>query len=176
MESVALTYAKALFSLSIEEGNSNEILDETKFIYDVITSNKELIKILDSKSIEKEDKKEIIVKIFGQEVNKVVLNFMKLLIDKSRIHNLDQICLEYRKAYLEYNNIKEAKIYSATKLSDLKMEELKLGLQQKYNSDFIVENIIDEKLVAGVKVVIGDLVLDGSVSNKLERMKSSITI
>lgn len=176
MESVALTYSKALFSLSMEEGISEEILNETKFVYDVITSNKELLKILDSKSIEKEDKKEIIVKIFGQEVNKNLLNFMKLLIDKSRIHNLDQICLEYRKIYLEYNNIKEAKIYSATKLSTEKMDELKEGLENKYDSKFIVENIIDEKLVAGVKVVIGDLVLDGSVSNKLARMKSSITI
>ena len=47
-------------------------------------------------------------------------------------------------------------------------------LENKYNKKFIINTHIDENLIAGVKVVIGDLVIDGSVSNKLERLKSSI--
>jgi len=176
MESVALTYAKALFSLSLEENNSDVILKEIKEINTIILQNKELIKILESKSIDKENKKEILEKIFKGKINNDLLNFLKLLIDKSRFHNIIRICDEYKKMYLEYNGIKEAKVYSASKLTEKKLDEIKVSLENKYSSKFVVENFIDEKLVAGVKVVIGDLVLDGSISNKLDRMKSSISI
>ena len=176
MEAVAITYAKALFSLSQEEKNSEAILEQMRDIQNIVLTNKELMKILDSKSVDKETRKELVDKIFRGKIELSLLNFIKLLIDKSRVHNLVQICDEYRKIYFEFNNIKEAKVYSASKLNDVKLNEIKEGLEKKYNSNFVVENLVDEKLVAGVKVVIGDLVLDGSVTNKLERMKSSITI
>lgn len=176
MESVAQTYAKALFMLSIDEKTSEELFDEVKQLSLLIGSNEELIKILDSKSIDKEKKKEIIDNIFSGKIDKNLLNFLKLLIDKSRIHHLDQMCLEYKKIYLDYNKIKEAKVFSVTRLSQEKLNEIKEGLEMRYESKFIVENFIDEQLVAGIKVVINDLVLDGSVSNKLDRMKSSIVL
>ena len=176
MESVAQTYAKALFSLSIEKKTSEELLNEVKDISSLVESNGDLIKILDSKSIDKEKKKEIVDTIFSGKIDNDLQNFLKLLIDKSRINYLEQICLEYKKIYLDYHKIKEAKVYSVTKLSQEKLNEIKEGLELKYNSKFTVENFIDEKLVAGVKVIINDLVLDGSVSNKLDRMKSSIVL
>ncbi|MDF9867697.1 F-type H+-transporting ATPase subunit delta [Bacilli bacterium PM5-3] len=176
MESVALTYAKALFSLALEENNSDVILDQIKEVKDIALENDDLLKILDSKSIDKETKKQILVKIFDGRIDKSLLNFMKLLVDKSRIHNLISICTEYRKIYLEHNGIKEAKVYSAHELTSTKLNEVKEALEVKYQTKFVVENFIDEKLVAGIKVVIGDLVIDGSISNKLDRMKSSISI
>lgn len=176
MESVALTYAKALFLLSLDDNKSEEILQQTKELSSIISSNRDFIRLFDSKVISKEDKKDIIVQIFNKDFDKSLINFMKLLVDKSRIQYLGKICQEYNKLYLEHNKIKEAKIYSASKLSDAKVEELKKALEEKYNSEFIVENFIDESLLAGIKIIIGDLVIDGSVNNRLEKMKASIAI
>lgn len=174
MESVALTYAKALFNLSLEEDNSELMLAEVNSVYDITKDNDSFIKLLDSRSISKEEKKTIVTNIFEDRVNRSLYNFIRLLIDKSRIHNLSRICVEYKKVYLDYYEIKEAKIYSATKLSTEKMAEFKASLERKYDSKFIVENFVKEELIAGIKIVIGDLVIDGSVDNKLAKLKESI--
>lgn len=174
MESIALTYAKALFNLSLDENNSELMLAEVTDIYDITKENDSFIKLLDSRSISKQEKKDIVTNIFEGRINRSLYNFIRLLIDKSRIHSLSTICVEFKKVYLEHFKIKEAKIYSATALSAEKIEEIKSTLETKYNSKFIVENFIKEELIAGLKIVIGDLVIDGSVENKLSRLQSSI--
>ena len=127
-----------------------------------------------NRNISKNEKKNIIINLFEDSVDGILLNFLKLLVDKSRINHLKEICKEYKKQYYFHYNIKEAKVYSSSKLSDEKIEELKKTLEEKYNNKFIINTYIDESLIAGLKVIVGDLVIDGSISNKLNRMKESI--
>lgn len=176
MESVAKTYAKALLLLSIENDDSKEILDEIKLIEDGLKANPEFIKILDSKSLTKDDKKTLIKNVFEAKINKQLFNFMQLLIDKGRIRYLKDICKDYKKLYYKHFNIKEAIIYSAKPLDQKRIDLIKDSLQKKYQEDFMVENEVDTSLIAGIKVVIGDLVIDGSIKNKLDRMQESITL
>lgn len=174
MELVAQTYANALLSLAVDEKKDEIIMEQLNDIYYVLDKDNSLIKLMNNKNISKNEKRDIIVNLFENKVEKTLLNFMKLLVDKSRINQLDEICVEYRKQYYSHYGIKEAEVYSATELSNERINELKLSLENKYNKKFIINTHIDENLIAGVKVVIGDLVIDGSVSNKLERLKSSI--
>lgn len=176
MESVAQTYAKALLLLSIESDTSKQTLDEVKLIEDSLRNNPDFIRILDSKSLNKDDKKELIKNVFASSISKQTFNFMQLLIDKNRIRNLMEICKNYRKLYYKHFNIKEAIIYSAQPLGKDKVDLIKESLQKKYQEDFMVENEIDKNLIAGIKVVIGDLVIDGSIKNKLDRLQESITL
>lgn len=174
MELVAQTYANALFSLALDENNDEEILVQLNDIFSVIERDDSLIKLMINRNITKNEKKNIIISLFEGKVNKILLNFLKLLVDKSRINQLKEICKEYKKQYYFHYKIKEAKVYSSSELSDEKIEELKKSLEEKYNSKFIINTFVDENLIAGLKVVIGDLVIDGSISNKLNRMKESI--
>lgn len=174
MDTVSIAYANALFDLSLEEKNENAVLEQMDMINTAVTGNEELVKILASKNLSKDEKKDILVKVFADNVDKDVMNFLKLLVDKSRINHVKDIAKAYKNAYLEHFEIKEAIIYSTTLLDESKVEEIKDALEQKYNQKYIAINKIDESLVAGIKVVINDLVIDGSVKNKLDRMKATI--
>lgn len=176
MESVSLVYAKALFSLALEERVDKEIFEEINDLHKLIVHDKSFVKLMDSRTISKEEKKQIIDKIFKDKISVNLLNFLKLLIDKFRFNSLEKICLEYKNVYYEHYGIKEAKIYSAMALSKAKLAELKESLEKKYNCEIILEPFIDESLLAGLKVVIGDIVIDGSVSNRLVQLKRSITL
>lgn len=176
MESIALVYAKALFSLSLEENEDKRIFEELSEIYSIIEHDDSLIKLLDNKVISKDEKKKTLGLIFEDKLEKNLFNFLKLLIDKSRFNSLKKICLEYKKLYFEHYNIKEAKVYSATQLSDAKLNDLKTTLEQKYNCDFVMQTFIDKDLVAGLKVVIGDTVIDGTINNRLAKLKQNIIL
>jgi len=174
MEGISVAYANALFDLSLEEKDDKKVLTQLLGMKESLSENKEFLRILDSKNISKDDKKDMLVSIFSKSVDKNVLNFLKLLVDKSRIKYLIGIIDAYKSAYYNHYGIKELIIYSTHALSDKEIKELKQALEDKYQEKYEAVNLIDESLIAGIKVQINDLVLDGSVSNKLDRLKSTI--
>ncbi|MDR3214976.1 MAG: ATP synthase F1 subunit delta [Bacilli bacterium] len=174
MNAVATSYAKALFSLALENKKDHEIFEETKIIAECIIKNEGIIKIFSNKEISINQKKEIVTEIFGDKLNKETYNFLKLLVDKRRMNYVVDMCYEFQKMYYEYHNIKEAKVYSTHQITTKQLDDIKIVLENKYQSKFVVENFIDESLIGGIKIVINDLVIDGSIINKLSRLKSSI--
>jgi F-type H+-transporting ATPase subunit delta len=174
MESVANAYASALFSLSLETDKTDKTLKEINQVKDILINNNELFDILKSRSLTKDEKKELIDNIFSKLLDKNVLNFIKLLIDKSRISYLLDITKEYRQIYLDHFQIKELIVYSSKALTKTDLKKIKDHLESQNNEKYDVYNKIDESLIGGIKVQINDLVLDGSIKNKLDRMKQSI--
>ena len=86
MELVAQTYANALLSLAIDDKNDEKIMDQLNDIYGVIDKDNSLIKLMENRNISKNEKRDIIITLFDKKVEKTLLNFMKLLVDKSRIN------------------------------------------------------------------------------------------
>ncbi|WP_423363661.1 ATP synthase F1 subunit delta [Mycoplasma sp. P36-A1] len=174
MEAVSVAYANAMFDLALEDNKQDIVLEQMSSINEIISSNKDLVKILESKNLSKINKKEMIENIFSNILDKDVLNFLKLLVDKSRVRYIVDITKAYKNAYLKHYKIHEAIIYSTKELNQTQLEEIKDALENKYNQKYVAINRIDETLLAGIKVVINDLVIDGSIANKLDRMKTTI--
>lgn len=176
MDSASNAYAKALLMIGLENDKAQLYLQQTKSLSSIFTNDKKLQIFLSSVVISKDEKKALIEKVMKDYFDQDLLNFLKLLIDKSRINFLPEICHEYKNLYYEHYDIKEAIIYSSQPLKEEKISEIKKGLEDKYHQDFVVENVIDSSLIAGVKVVIGDTVIDGSVKNKFARLKANINL
>lgn len=176
MDSASNAYAKALLMIGLESDKAELFLEQTKDLANIFTNDKKLQVFLNSVVISKDEKKALIENTLKAYIDQDLLNFLKLLVDKSRINNLNEICNDYKVLYYEHYNVKEAIIYSSTPLSEEKIAGIKEGLESKYHQDFVVENKIDTNLIAGVKVVIGDIVIDGSLKNKFARLKANVTI
>jgi len=174
MEGASANYAKALFDLSLEEGTQDKVLKEVNDINSVFEQNPDLMKVLASKNISKNDKKDLITNVFKKYVSKNVLNFLKLLVDKSRIKLITEICQAYKKAYYKHFNIKELEIYSTVELTKKEIDQIKDAAAQKFNQTLQPINNVDTSLIGGIKIKIDDLVLDGTIANKLDRLKETI--
>ncbi|MDR1782187.1 MAG: F0F1 ATP synthase subunit delta [Bacilli bacterium] len=174
MDAIATTYAQALFQLSLDDKKEDQIFDEIKLINECFNENKEILKIFETRELNLEDKKGILDNIFKDTISHDTFNFLRLLIDKRRINYILEMSKEFKRMYYEYKNIKEAIIYSATALDKDQVDAIKLALENKYESKFVISNAIDESLIGGVKIMIEDIVIDGSIANKLKKLKSSI--
>lgn len=174
MEAVGRVYAKALYDLASESNETQVIYKDILFIQDVITQNNNLVKFLSNHSVTKDEKKAIVTNIFSSNINLTSLNFMKLLIDKSRFSHIEKVTKEYQVYYYEAHNIKNAIIYSVKLLSDNNIQDIKNALNKKYSCDFVLTNKIDESLIAGIKVVIGDTIIDGSINNRIDRLQHKL--
>lgn len=99
-----------------------------------------------------------------------IINFINLIFENNRALLLPAINTTYADLLFEYRKKLLVEVSSAQKLSDKNLSNLKGLLEKKYSQDIQIETIIEPSLIAGLKVKIGDHIIDGSVRSKLDRL------
>ncbi len=168
---IAREYANALYDFSI---TNPTIEEEYKVLIDILKQDNSLIKLLSFPTISKNEKKEIIKKI-AINFNIKFFNFLNVLIDNNRFENIIEIYDEFILLCNEKKNVMEVIASSAVLLSDVQLSRLISRLESKYKGKKIkIKNIIDPELIGGIKVIYDGQVIDLSVINKLDQLKSFV--
>ena len=168
---VALSYSEALFSLGKEREMLDTYKDQLGFVNQQLKDNDEFKRILAHPKMHKEAKKEMIASVFGTAIDHTLLNFLKLLIDKSRFQNLDAISKEFVKRYNKEYNIEVAFVKCAKPLTSEEATRIQTMLEKKLNKQIEMRISQDSDLIAGVRIKIGDIVLDHTAKNRIDQLK-----
>lgn len=172
---IADRYAQALFEVGEETQTSSELYKELNELVDILNTNKNLYNLLKSPLISKDEKKNIIENIFKNQLSNNMNNFLKILIDKDRISIIENIKQSYKRLLNDKNNILEATAVTAVKLSEEEIKDLEKNLSIKYNKNVTLTNIIDETILGGVLVKLGNEEIDGTVRTRLSKMKKQLS-
>ncbi len=172
---IANRYAEAIFQLSEDENITNEIYNELQEVVDLIKSNKELDNVLKSPLVSKSEKIQLIETLFNNKINNNLKNFLKILAEKGRISSLKQIQETYKQLLNDKNNIIEGTVISAIPLSNKKVKELEEKLSKKYNKNVTLENKVEENILGGVLVRLGNIQIDGTVKTRLNNIKDQLS-
>lgn len=167
---VASRYAHALFELAKQE----DVLDTCKENLDVISQGMkeypDLFMLLKHPKIDKKDKKDILSKSFvGAHV--YVLNFAKLLIDRNRFGSIEDIQKVFKELYNKEKGIEIAYIQSASSLDKKQEAEIIQMLKEKRKKDIEAKVTVVPELIAGLRIQVGNDVLDNSALTRLAKMK-----
>lgn len=172
MDSIYSRYANALLSIAIEEEKIEYYRNEIKVIRLSFLENEEIIHLLGSAFLEFNEKENIIDNIYNSNDN--IKNFIKIIVKNGRANLIIKIFNEFIKKCNELMGIKDGIVYSVRKLSEDEIESIEKGIENKLGYGVELENVIDEKLIGGIKVLVEDKIFDGSIKNKLERLKESL--
>lgn len=174
MASIAATrYAQAFFDLGKEEDKLSVFKDDLIAIDEIIKQNDDLSRLLKHPKVDKEERKNIVKKVFGG-TDDLTMNFLKLLVDRNRFMNIHDIKNQYISLYNEANDIAIAYIYSAKTLSEEELQSIVKMLEKRYKKTIEYKTRIDESLIAGIRVKVGDDVLDNTLDHQLDRMKEAV--
>jgi F-type H+-transporting ATPase subunit delta len=121
-----------------------------------------------------EKKKQIARQVFGDKVHEVTLHYLFLIIDMGRAEVINETEVEYVRVANERRGIVAAEVRSAKELTSEQVAALKDRLQAYTGKSVDMTLAIDESLIGGVSVRIGDTVLDGSVAGYLSRLKEQL--
>ena len=171
---IANRYAEALFQLSEEENITKEIYSELNDVVDIVKSNKELENVLKSPLISKSEKVELIEKLFSDKINKHLKNFLKILVEKGRINSLKTIETTFKQLLNDKHNIIEGTVISAVPMEEKQIKDLEEKRSKKYNKNVTLENKVDESILGGVLVRLGNTQIDGSVKTRLDNIKDQL--
>lgn len=168
---VSKTYGEALFELALEKGAVDDFLEEVKGLREVLAKSQELSRLLIHPQISKEEKTQVLERVFQGRVSGDMLGFLVLSVEKDRYGELDAIFDYFIRQVKEYKNIGTAVVSSAFPVTERQKKQIeeKLLAVTDYTS-FEMEYRTEPSLIGGIKIQIGDRVVDGSVRNKLAEM------
>lgn len=173
---IAQRYSDALASIA-KEGKLtyDKISTDIGLIESTLSQSKDLNDFLINPLISVDDKKEVLDKVFSSEIDVLVLNLLKLLVDKNRFNIFNEIISSYKKLLDDINNISRINVVSAVEMSEESKNKLKIKLEEKLKKNVILDLSIDEAIIAGLVIKIGDNIIDMSLKHKLEDLSKSIT-
>ena len=172
---IADRYAQALFEVGEETQATSELYKELSELVDILNENKDLYSFLKSPLISSEDKKNVIQNIFKDQLSKNMNNFLKIVIDKDRMSTIEHIKETYKSLLNDKNNILEGTAITAVKLTEKEIKDLETNLSKRYNKNVTLNNIVDETILGGVLVKLGNEEIDGTVKTRLSKMKKNLS-
>lgn len=174
INSVGLQYAKAIFDLATVNKSANDYYQALVVINDAILKDESILQVFMHPAINKEEKKNILEKTLGHLVDEVLLNFLFVLIDNNRFLDLPLVIEAYKQLLNEYENKLEVRVYSKYPLSNEVVLDIKNKLNNHFKKDIVINQLIDETLIGGVKIVTDKEILDASIISSLEVLKKDL--
>ena len=113
--------------------------------------------------------------IFENQLSENMNNFLKIVIDKDRMSAIENIKESYKNLLNDKNNILEGTVVTAVSLSEKEIKDLEKNLSIKYNKNVTLNNIVDETILGGVLVKLGNEEIDGTVRTRLSKMKNQLS-
>ncbi|MDD4802739.1 MAG: F0F1 ATP synthase subunit delta [Syntrophomonas sp.] len=173
-KSVARRYAEAIFSIAHEADKIDDYQVELGKIVQSIGEIDGLQEYFEHPLVPPKEKKEIAKQLFSAEVSPIILNFLLLVLDKKRQTYLELIYKEYEEMADEYHGIKKAEVISAMPVSDAEVKALAETLSRSMGKTIQLKLTIDPVLLGGVKIRMGDKIVDASIAKKLEMLKKNL--
>jgi F-type H+-transporting ATPase subunit delta len=172
-QAVARVYAKALFDIGSKEGNLGQIYDDLQSVSQVIEMGPTQGRFFNSQVLRRSVKRQMIEEIFGGKICRPVLGLLYVLIHKRREPVFDNIVDEFQKYRDEHEGRVHARVTTARAMDDDEKERLVAALAKTTGKTVELHEKIDPAVIGGIRVNLGDYVLDGTVRRRLNELRRS---
>ena len=170
---VTIRYAKALLQLAIEQNILEQSYTDMVLLDSVFKQNKDLSLLLKSPIVKTDQKLSIFKQIFDSEIGEVSMAFINIITAKKRESLLALIARSFISLYKEHNNIETASVTTATPLDETLRVEVINFIKKNGNDNVELTEKVDENIIGGAIIRMGDKQLDASVSKAISELRQS---
>lgn len=171
----AIRYAKAALSLASDQKSAKAVNKDMIAIAKTIAENEELNLVLKSSVVKAEIKKAALTKIFPK-LNKISADLINLLITNKRIDILGAVATKYTELFDDLSGKEIAQVTTAFPMTDDLEIKVLAKVKELTSKAVTLENIVDESILGGFILRIGDKQYNASVANKLNKLKREFTL
>lgn len=173
---VSKVYGDAYVSVVSEKNNLIDALEEIKSVKNILLENVEIIELLDSPKMDDEEKIDFIKGIFENCISVDSLGFLLTIIEKKRQAELIPILDYVIDCVKELLLIGKATVTTALPLDDAKKERIVDELlKSSHYKSLEVAYVVDESIIGGIVIRIGDRVVDSSVKTRIDKMRKMLS-
>jgi F-type H+-transporting ATPase subunit delta len=171
-QAAARVYAKALFDIGMETGTVGQIYDELHAVHNALNGlDADLRTFFNLPQFRRDDKRRIINLAFEGKVGRPVLGLLNVLVEKRREALLDNIVEEFDRYRDQHEGRVRARVVTARKLDDELLSALRTALEERTQKSVDLTETVDPEVIGGLRVNVGDRVLDGTLRRSLQDMR-----
>lgn len=172
---VSKTYGEALFELAVEEGKEDEFFEEIQELKSILDANPDFAKLMNHPKILKEEKLKVLEEVFQGRISKEILGFLYLIVSKDRYSEIDHILTFFIDEIKKKKGIGVAYVSTPAKIDEAKKKEIedKLLATTKFQK-MEMHYQVEEDLIGGMVIRIGDRVVDSSVKTRLYELQRQL--
>ena len=174
LATIARPYAEALFKASSHGADLNSTVAWVEELA-AIAADPQLRQLADSPKVTVEQVLDVITGVARSALPDAARNFLRVIIENGRLDALPEVAVQFRGIVNRLNGSSDAIGYSAFPVEEAALQDISDALQKRFGRKLNLSVQIDESLIGGVRVVVGDEVLDTSVKARLEQMKAALT-
>jgi F-type H+-transporting ATPase subunit delta len=173
MEEIARVYGDALFDVAKESGKLDEVHEQLGEFADALSENRDLQIFLFSPYFSSAEKREGIARVISGG-NEELVNFLELLAEKHRMPAIFRIRQAFDELWAKENRRLEVRLVSAVPLDSAVVERVGDEIARKTEMKIDLESEVDEDILGGLVLRVGNMVLDASLRAKLERLRKEV--
>lgn len=169
-------YAKALLGSTIKAGNTELVLSEIEsLVGDVLRKLPDLNAMLVSPRVPLDVKTSMLDRAFGSRMTSTLLVFLKIVCRRGRFDCVPAIAYSFRRQVNELRGRVEVLVRSAEPLSADLLERTTSRLREALGREVELQLEVDPQMIGGLVIRVGDTVFDGSLANRLQRLREEMT-
>ncbi|WP_434526317.1 F0F1 ATP synthase subunit delta [Photorhabdus asymbiotica] len=165
---VARPYAKAAFDFAVEKQSLEQWQNMLAFTAEV-TRNEQVGELL-SGSLASETLANTFIAICGEQVDEHAQNFIRIMAENGRLLALPEVLQQFIQLRASLESTVDVEVISATEMSEQQLAKISTAMEKRLSRKVKLNCKIDKSVIAGVVVRAGDLVIDGSIRGRLDRL------
>jgi len=169
----AQRYAKAILSLAKDKSSAEAVNEDMLSISKTVLNSKDLENMLLSPVVKDTIKKSALLEIF-KGINAVTKGAIDILLENGRISILHLVAKQYILLFNEMNNVRQAVVTTAVPLDKELEAVIHAKVKELTGSEASLKNIVDDSIIGGFILRVGDLQYDASVSRNLRRLEREL--
>lgn len=173
-DNIGRVYAQALLELATQQGVVDELAEQVQSLMPTIAAGSELHRLLSNPAIRDEQRSQIIERVFAGKVHDLLYKMFRVLGDKGRLGSLPQVASGYLLAVAEAKGQVDVQAYVATELDAAAVDQVAQQIGQALGKTVSLTQHVDPALIGGMKIKIGDRLIDASVASQLRNMKNKM--
>lgn len=172
---ISKTYGDALFELAVEKQCEDSMLAEAETVLKALDENPDFSKLMNHPKILKEEKLKVLEEVFKGRVSDELTGFMAIIIKKDRFAEMEEIFRYFISKVKEYKGIGVAYVTTPLPLNEIQKSQVEERLLETTSyKKMEIHYGVDEELMGGMVIRIGDRVVDSSIRTKLEELKRQL--
>jgi ATP synthase F1 delta subunit len=174
VEEIAEVYARALFEAAKEDGVLDRVHEELGQFADALDEDRNLQVFLFSPYFSSDEKKQGVRRIVT-DADERLLNFLELLAERHRMPVIFRIRRIFDDLWAEENKLLSVTVTSATELDQSLVDNIGKRIEEQTGRQVELSSSVDPDVLGGLRVRVGNMVLDATVRNRLEQLRKQVT-
>jgi len=168
-------YARALYNVAVQQEDVKEVSERINYIANVMKAVPEFSQLLQTHRVSTENKINILKNVLKDKVSSLEIELISDILEHNNILILSDIAKHFEYLVETDSNLVNMAITSATELSAEEVEYIQSNIESQLNKKVDVHTEIDKSLIGGIRLRVGNIVIDNTISRRLDMLKNTLT-